>query len=158
MKVLGSIVTSTMIMLSLPVWAIAADLDSNAVIVSQNSSDTANGQDEEEERVTTISIERVDLRQPHILRVQGNLNNSPLPMQQVEVKMNGKVVKKIANSSLELNLAPMMTAGRYEVEVAGTISRSDAAILLNFTGTHVNVNQQSSGSGKIGRKLIINVQ
>ena len=79
-------------------------------------------------------------------------------MERVEVKMNGKVIKTIANNSLELNLAPMMKVGRYEIEISGTSPRIDDTILVNFTGKNTNVTQQSSGSGRIDQKLVIDVQ
>jgi hypothetical protein len=68
------------------------------------------------------------------------------------------VVKKIANNSLELNLAPMMKVGRYEIQISGVSPRLDDTISINFTGKNTNVTQQFSGSGAIEKTLIINVQ
>ncbi len=158
MKVLGSIYAGAILLLSLPAWAIATNLGGgDALAIAQNSvetsTETSNG-----EGSTSVSFNRADLRKPHVLRVYGMLDNTLVPMDRVEVKLNGKVVKTIANGSLELDLAPLMTAGRYEVDVSGTSPKSDATISLNFTGTHVNVSQQSSGTGKIDRKLIIEVR
>jgi hypothetical protein len=79
-------------------------------------------------------------------------------MERVEVKMNGKVIKTISNNSLELNLAPMMKAGRYEIEISGTSPRIEDTISINFTGKNNNFTQQSSGSGIINQKLVIDVQ
>ena len=108
MKVLGSIVASAILLLGYPVLTIAADVDFYKSTFSQSSVSTTTESDGEQTQSTTVSLDRSDLRQPHILRVQGEMNNAPIKMKRVEVKINGKVVKTIANGSLELNLAPMM--------------------------------------------------
>ena len=107
---------------------------------------------------TRVGIELADLKRPHILRVGGLMNQTAIPMTRVEVKLNGKVIKTIQNSSLELDLAPMMTTGRYEVAISGTTAQRDATISLNFSGINTQVNQQSSGSGEIEQRMIINVR
>ena len=156
MKVLQSIVVSAVLCLSNSVVTMANV--SGAVLVSQSSVIVTTDADGGQVQSTTVSLDRADLSQPHILRVQGSSNNAPVRMERVEVKMNGKVIKTIANNSLELNLAPMMKAGRYEVEISGTSPRIDDTISVNFIGKNTNVTQQFSGSGRINQKLIIDVQ
>jgi hypothetical protein len=156
MKILGLIFASAVLLSSIPAMTLAADVDDD-LLVSQTSVKMGTDTDGDQVQYTTVGLYRADLSQPHILRVQGLMNNTAIPMERVDVKLNGRVVKSIANSSLELNLAPMMTAGRYEVEVSGTTPQTDATISLNFSGANTKVNQQSSGSGKIKQKLVINV-
>jgi hypothetical protein len=158
MKVLGSIVASAILLLGYPVLTIAADVNFDKSTSSHSSVSTTTESGGTQTQSSTVSLDRSDLRQPHILWVQGEMNNAPIKMKRVEVKINGKVVKTITNGYLELNLAPMMTAGRYEVDISAISPRPDNTILLNFIGTHTQVKQQSSGSGKIDRKLIINIQ
>ncbi len=134
----------------------AADANEANWLVSQSVNIRTDANDERVQ-YSSVSLDRMDLREPHILRVRGELNNSPIPMEQVVVKLNGKVVKSIAGSDLELNLAPMMIAGRNQVEVSGTTVQSDTTISLNFKGPRTQVNQQSSGSGRIKQMLAINV-
>ncbi len=156
MKILGLNIAATILLLNYPVLAQQIDLDD----FNEMGSQTVNVQqypDGEQVQLTSISINRADLRQPHMLRVRSEINNSAMRMERVEVKMNGRLLKSIANNALELNLAPMMTVGRYEVEVSG-ISPPDATISLNFTGPNTQVNQQSSGSGKINQRLMIDVR
>jgi hypothetical protein len=141
------------ILLSHSVVTTATEVNCNAIALSQTNVNITTDADGGQDRSTTISLDRSDLRQPHILRVQGSGN-----MERVDVKINGKLVKSIANGSIELNLAPMMTAGRYEVEISGTSPRSDDTISLTFIGKNTNITQQSSGSGIIKQLLIINVQ
>jgi hypothetical protein len=159
MKFLGLIFASTIAWSSISAIALAEDNFSDQAIVSQTTVNIRTDADGKQVQFTTVSIDRADLRQPHILRVRGSINNTAIPMQRVDVKLNGKVIKSIANSSLELNLAPLMMAkGRYEVEVAGTTNQSDVTISLKFTGPNTQVNQQSSGAGEIAQKLVINVR
>ena len=155
MKVVQSIVVSAVLCLSNSVVTMANV--SGAVLVSQSSVITTDA-DGGQVQSTTVSLDRADLSQPHILRVQGSTNNAPVRMERVEVKMNGKVIKTISNNSLELNLAPMMKAGRYEIEISGTSPRIEDTISINFTGKNTNFTQQSSGAGTINQKLVIDVQ
>ncbi len=157
MKILELMFASAILLLSTPWVTLAEDNVNREMFVSQTTVKIGTDADGEQVQFTTVSIYRADLQQPHILRVRGAMNNTTIPMARVDVKLNGKIVKSIANGSLELNLAPMMTKGRYEVEVSGTTLQSDAMISLNFAGPNTQVNQQSSGSGRIKQKLVINV-
>lgn len=134
----------------------AADANEANWLVSQ-SVNIRTDANNEQVQYSSVSLDRRDLREPHILRVRGELNNSPMPMEQVVVKLNGKVVRSIANSNLELNLAPMIIPGRNQVEISGTTAQSDTTISLNFKGSRTQVNQRSSGSGRIKQVLVINV-
>ncbi|MFM2304543.1 MAG: hypothetical protein RLZZ135_1955 [Cyanobacteriota bacterium] len=158
MKVLGPICTIAIVVLSHQVVTRAADLGFNRSMVSQSSVSVTTENNGAQTSASMVSLDRVDLRQPHILRVQGAMNNDPIKMKRVDVKINGKMVKTIANGSLELDLAPMMTAGRYEIQVFAISPQSDNTISLNFIGAHAQIKQQSSGTGNIDRKLIINVR
>jgi hypothetical protein len=155
MKVLQSIV---LLIGHLAIIA-AANSTGNAVALDQSSVSITTNADGGQIQSTTVSIDRADLTQPHILRVQGsNNNNDPIRLDRVRVKINGKVVKTIANNSLELNLAPMMQSGRYEVEIFGASPQLEDTISVNFTGKNTNVTQQFAGSGKIEQVLVINVR
>ncbi len=123
------------------------------ISIGQNSVSVATDDDDDGVQTATISIDRSDLSQPHVLRVQG----SPR-MERVEVKVNGKVVKSIVNDTLEINLAPMMTSGRYEVDVAGTLPQANDTVSVNFVGKNTNVTQQFSGNRNINQKLVINIR
>jgi hypothetical protein len=173
MKILESIGANAILLLSYSALTVAADVNADRSISSQSSvsfSQSNSSSSQSSTSVTTesngaqtqsstVSLDRADLRQPHILRVQGEMNNAPIKMKRVDVKINGKLVRTISNSSLELDLAPIVTrSGRYEIDVLAIPSRSDSTISLNFIGTHAQIKQQSSGSGKIDRKLIINVR
>lgn len=158
MQVFRLIVVTATLLLSHPLVTTAIAAAQEAIVLSQSSIIVNTDADGGQVQSTNISLDRADLTQPHLLRVRGSANNAPVRMQRVEVKINGKVVKTIANNSLELNLAPMMKAGRYEVEISGTSPRLEDTISLNFIGKNTNVTQQFSGIGSIEQKLVIDVR
>jgi hypothetical protein len=148
MKILSLTVAVAILALINP----AAAVNKTARLISQ-SVNIRTDANSEQVQYSSVSLDRTDLREPHILRVRGELNNLPILMEQVVVKLNGKVVGSIANS----NLAPMMMPGRNQVEISGTTAQSGTIILLNFKGPRTQVNQQSSGSGRIKQMLAIDV-
>ena len=156
MKILNLTIAVAILSLIYPVRIVTAQSNETNWQVSQ-SVNIRTDSSGEQVQFSRVSLYRADLRQPHILRIQAEMNNSLMPMERVVVKLNGKVVKTIANRSLELNLSPLMMPGRNEIEVSGTASQSDTTISLNFKGPRTQVNQQSSGSGKIKQMLVINV-
>jgi hypothetical protein len=157
MKASISVVASTVLLLNNSV-AIAAESNGNNITVSQSTVVVSTDADGGQVQSTTVSIDRADLTEPHILRVRGLANNAPIRLQRVEVKMNGKLLRSLVNNSLELNLAPLMKTGRYEIEISGNSPRLDDTISVNFTGKNTNVTQQFSGTGTLKQTLVINVR
>jgi hypothetical protein len=157
MKTSVSVVASAMLLMSNSVVTFATETNSNTVTVSQSTVIVSTDADGGQVQSTTVSIDRADLTQPHVLRVQGSANNAPIRLQRVEVKVNGKVVKSIANNSLDLNLAPMMKTGRNEIEISGNSFQVDDTISVDFIGKNTNVTQQFSGTGIIKQMLVVNI-
>jgi hypothetical protein len=151
-------VASTVLFLSNSVAISATAAQSERVAINHStvtvSTDASGGQVQS----TTVSVDRADLTQPHVLRVQGSANDALIRLQRVEVKVNGKVVRSIAHNSLELNLAPLLKVGRNEIEISGTSPQPEDTISVNFTGENTKVTQQFSGTGTIKQTLVINVQ
>lgn len=137
---------------------IAVNPIANAVALSQSSVSITTNADGGQIQSTTVGIDRADLSQPHILQVQASTNDAPIRMERVQVKINGRVVRTIANNSLELNLAPMMQSGRYEVEISGSSPRLEDTISVNFTGKNTKIAQQFSGTGQLNQIIVINVR
>jgi hypothetical protein len=152
-----SIVVSTVLCLSNAV-AISADATSQSVAVNQSTVTVSTDANGGQVQSTVVSVDRADLTQPHILRVQGSANDAPIRLRRIEVKINGKALRSIVNNSLELNLAPRLKTGRNEVEILGTSAQPEDTISVNFTGKNTKVTQQFSGSDTIKQTLIINVQ
>jgi hypothetical protein len=157
MNVSVSIVASVAVVLNNSM-AIAAEIESSAVTISQTTVIVSTDADGGQVQSTSVSIDRADLAQPYILRVQGLANDAPIRLQRVEVKVNGKVVRSIANSSLVLNLAPMLKSGRNEVEISGSSPRTEDTIVVSFSGKNTNVTQQFAGTGILKQILAIDIQ
>jgi hypothetical protein len=158
MRALGWCLTMISLWVMLSACSSIVGADEEPITIAQNSIETTTESDNDGNGVSKISFNRTDLRTPHLLRVYGMLDNNLVPLESVEVKINGKVVKTIANGSLEIDLAPLLKAGRYAVNISGKSEQADTAISLYFVGKNVKMNQQSSGTGKIDRQLIINVR
>ncbi len=154
MRILGLVLTGVVLLSSSPLVSLASD----ASVAVQPTVRIDPNSDGSQVQFTRVSIDLADLKQPHILRVRGSINQTAIPMARVEVKLNGRVIKSIRDGSLELDLAPMMKAGHYEFVVSGTTAQTDATISLNFTGKNTQVSQQSSGSGEIEQRLFIEVR
>ena len=154
MKILGLVLAGMVSLAYNPLLSLAE----SSSVAAQPTVKINTDPDGAQVQFTRVSIDRVDLNQPHILRVRGSINQTAIPMARVEVKLNGKVIKSIRDSSLDVDLAPMMTTGHYEVVVSGTTTQTDATISLNFSGKNTQVNQQSSGSGEIEQRLVIDVR
>lgn len=149
------IVINVVLVLGLCVPPIAAaELNADRYAIAQSITTT---NDNTSTNSTAIDVDRADLRSPQRLRVQGMLSNSPVSIQRIVVKLNGKIVKTIASGSLELDLAPILKVGRNQITISGIVTNPNTAIALSFRNPNVNVNQQSAGTGKIDSRLIIEV-
>jgi hypothetical protein len=158
MKAWGWCLSMISLLVMLSACSSFAEFDDEPITTAQNSVETTTQSDGDGNGVSKISFNRADLSKPHILRVYGMLDNKLVPLERVEVKMNGKVVKSIANGSLEIDLAPLLKASSYVVNISAKAEQMDTAISLYFVGKNVNVNQQSAGTGKIDRQLILNIR
>jgi hypothetical protein len=137
---------------------LAIVVTANTAVLSQSSVNITTDANGGQVQSTVVSVDRADLNQPHILRIQGTANDAPIRLRRIEVKINGKTLRSIVNNSLELNLAPRLKTGRNEVEISGTSAQPEDTISVNFTGKNTKVTQQFSGTGTIEQTLIINVQ
>jgi hypothetical protein len=136
---------------------VAANLATNTAVFSQSSVNITTNAEGGQVQSTTVSVDRADLTQPHVLRVQG-ANDTLIRLRRVEVKINAKLVRSIVNNSLELNLAPLLKVGRNEIDISGTAPQPEDTISVNFTGMNTKVSQQFSGNSTVKQTLVINVQ
>jgi hypothetical protein len=137
---------------------VAANLATNTAVSSQSSVNITTNAEGGQVQSTTVSVNRADLTQPHVLRVQGSANDTLIRLRRVEVKVNAKLVRSIVNNSLELNLAPLLKIGRNEIDISGTSPQPEDTISVNFTGMNTKVSQQFSGNSTVKQTLVINVQ
>jgi hypothetical protein len=137
---------------------VAVNLATNTAVFSQSSVNITTNAEGGQVQSTTVSVDRADLTQPHVLRIQGSANDTLIRLRRVEVKVNAKLVRSIVNNSLELNLAPLLKVGRNEIDISGTSPQPEDTISVNFTGTNTKVSQQFSGNSTVKQTLVINVQ
>jgi hypothetical protein len=165
MKTLAVTVASAIMLASVPAVANINNTDTEGLYVGQsniniNSSSTSISTNGEGEQVnmTTISLARADLRQPHILRINATINNYPMSLSQAAVKINGKLVKTSVNKSIAFNVAPYLSRGRNVVDISARTARTDAAIGVSFKGPNTQVNNQSAGNGSSHQQIVIDVE
>jgi hypothetical protein len=137
---------------------VTANIATTTSVFSQSSVNITTNAEGGQVQSTTVSVDRADLSQPHMLRVQGAANDALIRLQRVEVRVNAKLVRSIVNNSLELNLAPLLKIGRNEIEISGTSPQPENTISVNFTGTNTKVSQQFSGNSIVRQTLVVNVQ
>jgi hypothetical protein len=137
---------------------VTANIATTTSVFSQSSVNITTNAEGGQVQSTTVSVDRADLSQPHMLRVQGAANDALIRLQRVEVRVNAKLVRSIVNNSLELNLAPLLKIGRNEIEISGTSPQPENTISVNFTGTNTKVSQQFSGNSTVRQTLVVNVQ
>jgi hypothetical protein len=126
--------------------------------IAQNTVNVGTNADGRQIQSTTVSIDRADLTQPHILRIEGFADQTPEQIHKIQVRVNGRLIKAGANNSIALNLSPILKSGRYVVEILGISPRSAETISVSFTGQNTNVMQQFSGTGLISPALVIDIQ
>jgi hypothetical protein len=135
------------------------DLISEGASASSSSSvNMSNDGDGAQINRAMISLEKADLIQPHILRIGASINDRPIKLSKAVIKLNGNVVKTVTDSSVDLNLSPLLKNGRNVVEISASSTTTDATITTRLKGPNANVNSQSAGYGTSKQQLIINVQ
>jgi len=102
---------------------------------------------------STISIDRENLRQPQLLKVDA----SPARLNG-HITNNKNRIIKLNNKQESINLSPYLFRGKNIIEISGTYSPQNSLITIEFSGTGNQITQQSSGSGILKQTLIINVR
>jgi hypothetical protein len=104
---------------------------------------------------TVISLSTAELRNPLMLRV-----NSAQSLTQVtgEIRINGRLFKKLSRIATQVNLAPYLKSGKNIVSVSGQYSPATAAIDIEFVSSNNHVSQRMAGSGTLNQILAIEVR
>ncbi|BAZ08312.1 hypothetical protein NIES4071_01170 [Calothrix sp. NIES-4071] len=101
----------------------------------------------------SLNINAADLKQPHILKI--NSSNAKL---QGQIKINGKVVRRLKNNQSEINLSPYLSRGQQKVEISGSYTPVTASVTVEMKSADNNISQQTSGNGILNYTLDLNVQ
>ena len=141
---------------SIPVMSQMIKMNNNFVSTNTRSVSIVsdNSQVQEQIQETIISLNASELKQPHILSITPLTGTTQLTGQ---IKLDGRVIENLRNNKIEINLSPYLTTGRHEIEISGNYTPGNSSVKVEFTGPSTQVNQQTSGSGKLVQTLIIDV-
>jgi hypothetical protein len=140
----AAIAASICVLLSieLPVWNLDVST-ARAVSINQQTQETS------------INLSAADLRQPHIL----SISTSQVPTQVAgDIKLNGKLIKKLSLTPARINLAPSLKKGKNIVAVSGKYSPASTSVNVEFSGPGTQVSQQIAGNGSVKQVLTIRVE
>lgn len=104
-------------------------------------------------QTNSLSISAANLKKPHILKI-----NSPNAKLQGEIRINGKVVRRLKNNQLQINLSPYLSRGQQKIKISGRYTPATASVTLEMNSADNNITQQTSGNGILNYILDINVQ
>lgn len=104
-------------------------------------------------QTNSLSISVANLKQPHILKI-----NSPNAKLQGEIRINGKVVRRLNSKQSSINLSPYLSRGQQKVEVSGRYTPATASVSVQMNSPDSNISQQTSGNGTLNYTLDLNVQ
>ena len=102
---------------------------------------------------STISIDRANLRQPQMLKVDAS--NAQL---NGHITINENRIIKLTNKQESINLSPYLFRGKNIIEISGSYSPQNSRITIEFSGTGNQITQQTSGSGILKHTLIVEVR
>lgn len=117
------------------------------------SSQTQISSDSGDIQRNSLSIDAASLRQPQILKI--NSSNANV---RGEIKINGKVVRRLNSKRSEINLSPYLSRGKQKVEVSARYSPATASVSVEMKSSNNDISQQSSGSGTLNYTLDLDVR
>jgi hypothetical protein len=104
---------------------------------------------------TAISLSSAELKKPLMLRVG---SSQSLTRATGEIRINGRLLKKLSRTVTQIDLAPNLKLGKNLVTVSGQYSPANAAIDIEFISPNNHVSQRMAGSGTINQTLAIEIQ
>jgi hypothetical protein len=104
---------------------------------------------------TAISLSAAELKKPLMLRVG---SSQSLTRATGEIRINGRLLKKLSRTVTQIDLAPNLKLGKNIVTVSGQYSPANAAIDIEFISPNNHVSQEMAGSGIINQTLAIEIQ
>lgn len=105
-------------------------------------------------QTTAISLSTAELRNPLMLRVSAQ----SLAQVTGEIRINGRLFKKLSRNATQVDLAPYLKSGKNIVSVSGQYSPATAAIDIEFVSSNNHVSQRMAGSGTLNQILAIEVR
>jgi hypothetical protein len=106
-------------------------------------------------QVTAINLGAAELKKSLMLRIS---SSQSLTRATGDIKVNGRLLKKLSRTSTQLDLAPNLKLGKNIVTVSGQYSPASAAIEVELVSANNHVSQKMAGSGTIKQTLAIEVE
>jgi hypothetical protein len=110
--------------------------------------------DSYQRQTNTISLERANLDQPHLLSVSVPTGATL----QGYIEIDGHTRVPLSNTSEYIDVGPYLTESITRVTVVGSYSPTSAAVAIAFNGPDTVVQQQTVGTGQINYQLNLLVQ
>ena len=102
---------------------------------------------------SAVSLSAEALHQPLWLSA-----SAPRAQLDGSVILNGRYLAALTGSSLRLNLSPYLSPGRHRLVVQGTVRPFGSNVTLELQGTGLQVSQQSSGSDRFAREIVLEIR
>ncbi|WP_026735621.1 hypothetical protein [Fischerella sp. PCC 9605] len=128
-----------------------SDMKYFKTFASQQSSTTSSSSSSGYQK-SSLNLSAANLRQPHILRI--NTSGSQLSG---EITVNGKVVKRLNDNQVEINLSPLLSVGEHIVEISGRYAPASSGVSIELSGPGVSSSQQTSGNGVVNYTLNLSI-
>ncbi|NWF58957.1 MAG: hypothetical protein HXY43_06520 [Fischerella sp.] len=130
-----------------------SDMKYSKTFASQQSSTTSSSfSSSSGYQKSSLNLSAANLRQPHILRI--NTSGSQLSG---EITVNGKVVKRLNDNQVEINLSPLLSVGEHIVEISGRYAPASSGVSIELSGPGVSSSQQTSGNGVVNYTLNLSI-
>jgi len=124
-----------------------SDMNRSFSSTSQQSNSSSSYQ------TSAVGLNAANLGKPHMLTVQSSANQLT-----GEIRIDGKVVKQIRNSKVDINLSPYLSVGEHKVEISARYAPADSDITIAFNAPGTSNNQQTSGNGSINYQMDVSVR
>jgi uncharacterized protein YxeA len=135
-------------------------VQTSSVHVDSNSNDMRNSSTFSQQssyssgyQTSSVTLSATDLRQPHILRI--STSGSQLSG---DIVLDGRVVKRLSSSQVEINLSPLLSVGEHIVEISGRYAPASSGVSVELNGPGISSSQQTSGNGLLNYTLNLSVR
>lgn len=101
----------------------------------------------------SVSLSAAALERPLWLSV-----SAPRAQLDGRVTLNGRYLAALGGSNLEMNLSPYLSPGRHRLVVQGSVRPAGGSVTLELHGVGLQMSQQSSGSDRLAREIVLQIR
>ncbi|MEO0946764.1 MAG: hypothetical protein AAFY11_01180 [Cyanobacteria bacterium J06641_5] len=74
------------------------------------------------------------------------------------ITLNGRYLATLDDGDLQMNLSPYLSPGNHRLVVRGTVHPLNSDVTLELEGVGLQMSQQSSGSDRFAREIILKIR